>query len=37
MIQKWTKISSEDVSPSKWFPISKHKVKLPNGTIVDDF
>jgi len=36
-INKWIKLKEEDVSPSKWFPISKHTVKLPNGEIVDDY
>jgi ADP-ribose pyrophosphatase len=36
-IQKWTIIKEEDVSPSPWFPVLKHTVKLANGTIVDDY
>lgn len=30
-------MNEEDVSPSKWFPILKHKVQLGNGSIVDDY
>lgn len=37
MIKKWKLISSEDVSPSKWVPLAKQKVELPNGVIVDDY
>ncbi len=36
-IQKWTLIKEEDVSPSPWFPVLKHTVKLANGNIVDDY
>ncbi len=27
----------EDVSPSRWFPVERHVVELPDGTIVDDY
>jgi ADP-ribose pyrophosphatase len=36
-IQKWTLIKEEDVSPSPWFPVLKHTVKLANGNIIDDY
>jgi ADP-ribose pyrophosphatase len=36
-IQKWTLINEEDVSPSPWFPVLKHTVKLANGNVVDDY
>jgi ADP-ribose pyrophosphatase len=36
-IQKWMLIKEEDVSPSPWFPLLKHTVKLANGTIIDDY
>lgn len=36
-IQKWTLIKEEDVSPSPWFPLVKHTVKLANGNIIDDY
>ena len=36
-IQKWTVIKEEDVSPSPWFPVLKHTVKLANGNIIDDY
>lgn len=36
-MKKWQIISEEDVSPSKWFPVTKHVVKLPDGSIVDDY
>lgn len=35
--QKWTLISANDVSPSKWFPIEERTYKLPDGRIVNDF
>lgn len=36
-LQKWQLLSSQDVSPSKWFPIENRKYQLPNGKIIDDF
>jgi ADP-ribose pyrophosphatase len=36
-MKKWKTIKTEDVSPSKWFPIERHTVELPNGKIVDDY
>ncbi|MFT3705265.1 MAG: NUDIX hydrolase [Agriterribacter sp.] len=36
-IEKWKILSKEDVSPSKWFPIERHSVALPNGKILDDY
>lgn len=33
----WQVLEEKDVSPSKWFPILQHKVKLPDGTVVDDY
>ena len=36
-IKKWELLSTEDVSPSKWFPVEKHIVKLPSGEVVDDY
>lgn len=35
--QKWTLISTNDISSSPWFPIEERTYKLPNGKIVDDF
>ncbi|HEY0031333.1 MAG TPA: NUDIX hydrolase [Bacteroidia bacterium] len=35
--KKWELLSEEDLSPSKWFPLFRHKVKLPNGHILDDY
>ncbi len=37
MIQKWTVLKEEDVSPSVWMPIARHTVKLANNNIVDDY
>ena len=37
MLKKWKIISEEDVSPTKWFPIIRHKVELPNKKIIDDY
>lgn len=36
-LNKWKILQEEDVSPSKWFPVFKHKVQLPNGKIVDNY
>lgn len=37
MIEKWKILSEKDVSPSKWFPIKQHTVKLASGVEVDDY
>lgn len=36
-LRKWKLLEEEDVSPSPWFPVYKHKVELPNGKVVDDY
>ncbi len=36
-MQKWKILEEEDVSPSKWFPVVRHTVELPDGTVVDDY
>lgn len=36
-LKKWKVLDKENVSPSKWFPIEKHKVRLPDGSVVDDY
>lgn len=36
-MKKWKILEKKDVSPSKWFPVFRHKVELGNGTIVDDY
>lgn len=36
-LKKWELLEEEDISPSPWFPLFKHKLKLPNGRIVDDY
>lgn len=36
-LKNWQLLSSEDVSPSPFFPIEKRKYKLPDGKVVDDF
>jgi ADP-ribose pyrophosphatase len=36
-IQKWTVLNEQDVSPSPWFPVLKHTVKLANGNVIDDY
>lgn len=33
----WQVLEEKDVSPSRWFPILQHKVKLPNGIVIDDY
>ncbi len=36
-LEKWNVIKKEDVSVSRWLPIEKQTVKLPNGEILDDY
>lgn len=33
--KKWKVVTQQDVSPSKWFPVIKEEVELPNGKIID--
>jgi ADP-ribose pyrophosphatase len=37
MIKKWTILDEEDVSPSKWFPVRRHTIRLSNDQVIDDF
>lgn len=37
MIQKWTVLKQEDISPSEWMPVVRHTVQLPNHKVVDDY
>ncbi len=37
MIKKWKTIKEVDISPSKWFPLMKQAVVLPNGKVIDDY
>jgi ADP-ribose pyrophosphatase len=37
MKAKWKIITRKDVSPSKWFPVLRDKVELPNKKVVDDY
>lgn len=32
---KWKIINQQDVSPSKWFPVVKDDVELPDGSVID--
>ena len=36
-IKKWKLLTTQDISPSPWFPFEKRTYELPNGKIVDDF
>jgi 8-oxo-dGTP pyrophosphatase MutT (NUDIX family) len=36
-LKKWELLQEEEISPSEWFPLFRHTVKLPNGQIVDDY
>jgi ADP-ribose pyrophosphatase len=36
-MKKWKIIKETNVSPSKWYPLFKQKVKLPNGETIDDY
>jgi ADP-ribose pyrophosphatase len=37
MLQKWTVIKEEDISPSEWMPVLRHTVQLPDNTVVNDY
>lgn len=37
LIKPWILLEEQDVSPSAWYPIVKQKVRLPNGSVVDDY
>ncbi|WP_134088861.1 NUDIX hydrolase [Olivibacter sp. XZL3] len=37
LIKPWILLEEEDISPSAWYPLRKHKVQLPNGLVVDDY
>lgn len=37
MLTPWLTLSSQDVSPSKWFPVIRDEVQLPDGTVIDDY
>jgi 8-oxo-dGTP pyrophosphatase MutT (NUDIX family) len=36
-IKKWEILEEKDVSPSKWFPLFVHRVKLSDGKVVEDY
>lgn len=36
-LKKWKIVKSVDISPSKWYPLQKHTVELPDGRIVEDY
>lgn len=36
-LKKWKLIKEEEISPSKWYPLYKHTVELPNGKTIDDY
>jgi ADP-ribose pyrophosphatase len=36
-IKQWSVLDEQDVSPSPWFPVMRHTVKLANGNIIDDY
>ncbi|MFA6506880.1 MAG: NUDIX hydrolase [Treponemataceae bacterium] len=37
VIKKWDLLDEKDISPSKWFPLFRHKIRLGNGKIVEDY
>ncbi len=37
MVKKWKILSEKDVSPSRWFPVFRQKVELPNKKVIDYF
>lgn len=32
---RWKVLNQKDVSPSRWFPVLKEEVELPNGKVID--
>ncbi|MBU0976396.1 MAG: NUDIX hydrolase [Patescibacteria group bacterium] len=36
-LKRWEVVSEEDVSPSHWYPVYKQKIRLPDGSIIDDY
>lgn len=36
-IKKWQLLSEKDISPSPWFPLYVHQVKLPDGKVIDEY
>lgn len=36
-MKKWQLTNTQEVSPSKWFPLEKRTYQLPDGQVVDDF
>lgn len=36
-LKKWKLLATEDVSPSRWFPLEKRTYQRPDGIVVDDF
>ncbi|HEX8514657.1 MAG TPA: NUDIX hydrolase [Bacteroidia bacterium] len=36
-IKKWELLKEEDLSPSRWYPLFRHEVRLPNGHVMDDY
>lgn len=36
-MKEWKLLDQEDVSPSKWFPIERQTIELPNGKQINDF
>jgi 8-oxo-dGTP pyrophosphatase MutT (NUDIX family) len=36
-IKKWEVLEEKDISPSKWFPLFVHKVRLPDGKVIEDY
>lgn len=36
-LRRWKVLKEEDISPSKYFPLYKQKIKYPNGKIEEDF
>jgi ADP-ribose pyrophosphatase len=36
-LKKWELLAEADISPSRWFPLFRHKVRLSNGEVMDDY
>lgn len=36
-MKKWKILEIKDISPSKWFPLYKHKIQLHDGKIINNY
>ncbi|MEI7653599.1 MAG: NUDIX hydrolase [bacterium] len=36
-LHKWKIVKNENISPSRWYPLERHTVELPDGRQVEDY